>query len=280
MSCMMLFLLALVIMYFGALIAFFLAIGMVPLAILALVLIPLAIIITWRIIYPWLVRMGKWSAQLRNIGFLLFLMAVGSLVLVFILGLAGVSIPTQAIYILFGVLFVFLLLLAIAVWLVRLWRYSWPPLRNAFWDIAARVVALVWKMLLGIPLGIVWFLYHPPLRWLVAAILFYVRGVSAGIAWLLYNPPLRDLIRAGLFLWRLIARFIAWLLYNPPISWLVQAGMFVLRLIARFGSAVTYAIWGWWPIAGVRKRLRKGLTAESKSYQDYDYAHDDGGSAA
>jgi hypothetical protein len=166
------------------------------------------------------------------------------------------------------------------VWLVRLYRYSWPLLRNAFWDILFRVVALGWRMILGIPLGIIWFFYRPPLRWLVAVVLFYLRGISAGVAWLLYNPPLRELIRVGLFFARLIARFIAWIVYNPPIRWLIDLGIFSLRLAARFTSGLVYAVWSWWPIGGVKDVLDKGLTVESKSYQDYKQAHHDRSPAA
>ena len=277
MSCLMLFLLTMVIMYFGALIAFFLAVGMVPLALLALVLIPLALLFTWRIIYPWLVRMGRWSAQLRNLIFLALVLAAVGVGLGYILNVPSVTIPllgikTPVTVIIFGVLFVFLLLLAIAVWVVRLWRYTWPTTRNIFWDLLFRTVALVWKILLGIPLGITWFFYHPPLRWLVAALLFYLRGIAAAVAWLLYNPPLRSITIAGLFVTRLIARPIAWLMYNPPILWVIQFGLFILRLIARFIATVIYGILSWWPIEGVRGILRKGLTVESKSYQDYKYA--------
>lgn len=280
MSCLMLFLLTMVIMYFGALIAFFLAIGLIPLALLALVLIPLAILFTWRIIYPWLVRMGRWSAQVRNIVFLFFTLLATGLLITVVLTYLGYEIPRQAIFIPLAVIFAFLLLLAIAVWIVRLWRYSWPPLRNVFWDMWFRLTALVWKMLLGIPLGIIWFFYHPPLRWLVAVVFFYARGVAAGIAWLLYNPPMRELIRVWLFITRLVARLLAWILYNAPVWWLIQAGIFVLRMMARFASTILYAVWSWWPIGGVRDRLRKGLTVESKSYQDYQQPHNHSSPAA
>jgi len=283
MSCLMLFLLTMVILYFGALISFFLAVGMVPLALVSLALIPLVLLFTWRIIYPWLVRMGRWSAQLRNILFLaLVLMAVG-IGLGYILDLPTVTlfgIEVSFLTIIFVVIFLFLLLLGIVVWLVRLWRYTWPIGRNLFWDMWLRIVALFWKILVGIPIGIVWFFYHPPLRWLVAAVVFYLRGISAAVAWLLYNPPLKDITAAGLFVTRLIARFTAWLLYNPPICWLILFGLFNLRLIARFISTIIYGIWSWWPLKGVRGILRKGLTVESKSYQDYKYAQDDGSGAA
>jgi len=279
MSCLVLLLLTAVIAYFGATIAFFLAAGMIPLAILSLVLIPLAILFTWRIIYPWLVRMGRWSAQLRNIAFLAFvLLAIG-------MGVGyipGINVPTVTIpligielpitVLVFGLLFLFLLLLGLVVWLVRIWRRGWPTVRDFFWDISFRTVALLWKILVGIPLGITWFLYHPPLRWLIAALIFYLRGISAAVAWLLYNPPLSGIAIAIVVVTRLIGRVVAFLIYNPPILWLIQFGLFILRLIARVMSSIIYHIWSWWPVTGVKGTLRKGLNAESKSYQDYKYA--------
>ena len=283
MSCLMLFLLVMVIMYFGALISFFLAVGMVPLALAALAVIPLVLLLTWRIIYPWLARMGRWSAKLTNLIFLALVLTAVGVGLGYVLDaptltLLGIEVPITVL--IFGLLFIFLLLLAIVVWLVRLWRYTWPISRNLFWDLWFRFVALFWKMLMGIPLGIIWFFYHPPLRWLVAVVLFYLRGISAGVAWLLYNPPLRDLIRVGLFFAGLTARLTAWLLYNPPVRWLIDFGIFSLRLGARLASSIIYAIWSSWPIAGVREVLRKGLTVESKSYQDYKHAHNNGSPAA
>ena len=277
MSCLALLLLTAVITYFGAVIAFFLAAGMVPLAILSLVLIPLALLFTWRIIYPWLVRMGRWSAQLKNLIFLAFVSLALGFGLGYIIDVPSSTIPLVGItapitVLIFGLLFLFLLLLAIVVWVVRLWRRGWPTVRNFFWDIGFRIVALFWKILLGIPLGITWFLYHPPLRWLIAALLFYLRGISAAVAWLLYNPPLRSITIAGLFITRLIARPIAWLIYNPPILWVIQFVLFILRLIARSISTIIYGIMSWWPITGVKGTLRKGLNVESKSYQDYKYA--------
>ena len=285
MSCLALLLLTAVITYFGAVIAFFLAAGMVPLAILSLVLIPLALLFTWRIIYPWLVRIGRWAAQLRNLIFLaLVLTAVGFGLGYIIPNIPSITIPLVGItapvtVLIFVLLFLFLLLLAIVVWVVRLWRRGWPTVRNFFWDISFRIVALFWKILLGIPLGITWFFYHPPLRWLIATLLFYLRGISAAVAWLLYNPPLRSITIAGLFVTRLIARPIGWLLYNPPILWVIQFGLFILRLIARFISTIIYGIVSWWPVKGVRRTLRKGLTTESESYQDYKYAPNDGSGA-
>jgi len=278
MSCLALLLLTAVIIYFGAAITFFLAAGMVPLAILCLVLIPLALLFTWRIIYPWLVRMGRWSAQLKNLIFLaLVVTAVGIGLGYLIPNIPTVTIPLIGIklpvtVLVFGLLFLFLLLLAIVVWLVRLWRRGWPTVRDFFWDMSFRIVALVGKILVGIPLGITWFFYHPPLRWLIAAFIFYLRGIAAAAAWLVYNPPLRSILKAVALITRLIGRVTAWLLYNPPIRWVIEFGLFILRLIARPISAVIYGIVSWWPVTGVKGTLRKGLTAESKSYQDYKYA--------
>jgi hypothetical protein len=285
MSCLALILLTAVLIYFLAIISFFLAAGMVPLAILSLVLVPLALLFTWRIIYPWLVRMGRWSAQFRNIIFLALVLTalgigLGYIIDVPIVTLPLLGIPVRVTVLIFGGLFFFLLLLGIVVWLVRLWRYTWPLARNVFWDIGFRFVALLWKILVGIPIGIVWFFYHPPLRWLVAAVVFYLRGVSAAVAWLLYNPPLRNITNVGLFVIRLVGRVTAAILYNPPIRWIIQFGLFILRLIARFISTIIYGIWSWWPVKGVRVTLRKGLNVESKSYQDYNYAQNDGSGAA
>jgi len=285
MSCLALLLLTAVIIYFGATISFFLAAGMIPLAILSFVLVPLAILFTWRIIYPWLVRMGRWAAQLRNIIFLALVLTAVGYGLGYLLDVPTTTLPLLNIelpltVLILGALFLFLLLLAIAVWLVRLWRYTWPVGRNTFWDLWIRTVALFWKILVGIPIGIVWFFYHPPLRWLVAAVVFYLRGISAAVAWLVYNPPLRNLIAAGLFVTRLIARPIGWLLYNPPICWVIEFGLFILRLIGRFISTIIYGFLSWWPVKGIKVRLGKGLAVESKSYQDYKYAQNDGSGAA
>ena len=277
MSCLVLLLLTAVIIYFGAAIAFFLAVGMIPLAILSLILIPLALLFTWRIIYPWLVRMGRWSAQFRNIVFLAIVLAAVGIGLGYIIDVPTVTLPVLGIEVgvtllIFLPIFLFLLLLAIVVWLVRLWRRGWPTVRNFFWDIWFRTVALFWKILVGIPIGIIWFFYHPPLRWLVAAVVFYLRGISAAVAWLLYNPPLKSITIAVLFVTRLIARPTAWLIYNPPILWVIQFALFILRLIARSVSNIIYGIVSWWPVTGVKGTLRKGLNVESKSYQDYKYA--------
>ena len=277
MSCLVLLLLTAVITYFGATIAFFLAVGAVPLAILSLVLIPLALLFTWRIIYPWLVRMGRWSAQFRNIVFLAIVLTALGIGLGYIIDVPRTTIPLIGIevpltLIVFGLLFLFLLILGLVVWLVRIWRRGWPTIRDLFWDIYFRTVALFWKILVGIPLGITWFLYHPPLRWLVAALIFYLRGTSAAAAWLLYNPPLSGIAFAVVVVTRFIGRVAAFLLYNPPICWVVEFAIFFLRLMARIASSIVYHIWSWWPITGVKGTLGKGLNTESKSYQDYKYA--------
>jgi len=287
-SCAGLLAVATVILLVGSLLVLALIPTALAIFLLALVLIVAGIIFTWRIIYPWLVRMGRWAARPINIIFLLVVVVVGELVLKYVLDRAGVSVPTFSILgreiTIIGIglllLFLFLLLLGLVVWLVRLWRYTWPPARDVFWDICFRIGALFWRILVGIPLGIVWFFYHPPLRWLVAALLFYLRWTSAAAAWLLYNPPLKNITTAVVFVTRLIARVTAWFLYNPPIRWVVRAVLFILRLMARFISTIIYGIVSWGLIKGVREALRKGLTAESKSYQDYKYAQNDGSGAA
>jgi hypothetical protein len=279
MSCLALLLLTAVLIYFLAGITFFLAVGQIPLAILSLVLIPLAILFTWRIIYPWLVRMGRWSAQLRNLIFLALVLTAVGIGLGYIPGinvptvtlpLVGLTVPVTVLILV--PLFLFLLLLALAVWVVRLWRRGWPTVRDLFWDLSFRSVALFWKILVGIPLGITWFLYHPPLRWLIAALLFYLRGLAAAAAWLVYNPPLRSILKAVAWISRLVGRVVTWILYNPPIRWVIEFGIFVLRLMIRPISTAIYWIISWWPVTGVKGTLRRGLTAESKSYQDYKYA--------
>ena len=285
MSCLVLLLLTAVIVYFGALIAFFLAVGMIPLAILSLVLIPLAILFTWRIVYPWLVRMGRWSAQFRNIFFLALVLTAVGIGLGYIIDVPTITLPVLGIEVPVTLLillpiFLFLLLLGLVVWIVRLWRRGWPTVRDFFWDISFRIVALGWKILVGIPLGVTWFLYHPPLRWLAAVFLFYWRRISAAVAWLLYNPPLQNIIAAGLFITRLVARVTGWVLYNPPIRWVIELGIFILRLMARITSTIIYGIWLWWPLRGVRLTLRKGITVESKSYQHYKYTSGDSIAAA
>ena len=279
MSCLALLLLTAVIVYFGALIAFFLAAGMIPLAILCLVLIPLALLFIWRIIYPWLVRMGRWSAQIKNIVFLAFVLTAVGIGIGYVPGinipditipLIGIQVPATVLV--FAVPFLFLLLLGLVVWVVRLWRRGWPLTRNFFWDLWFRIVALLGKIVLGIPLGVAWFLYHPPLRWLIAAFLFYLRGTAAAAAWLVYNPPLRSILKAFAAIARLVGRVVAWLLYNPPIRWGVEFGIFILRLIARPISTVIYWIVSWWPIRGPKRTLSTGITTETRSYQDYKYA--------
>ncbi len=283
MTCAAILMLTLVILFIGTLLLF----GLLPAALailaLAVVLIPLALVLLWRYIYPWLVRMGRWSAQLRNIIYLFLVLLIGGTILSYILGAPTITlfgIDISIITLLFGLLFLFLLFLGLVVWLVRLWRRGWPTTRDFFWDMCFRIGALFWRILLGIPLGITWFFYHPPLRWLIAALLFYLRGASAAAAWLLYNPPLRGIAIGGLFVMRLIARATGWLLYNPPIRWAAGAVIFMLRLIARVISTIIYGIVSWWPVKGVRGILRKGLTAESKSYQDYKYAQNDSSAAA
>ncbi len=287
-SCAGLLAVATVILLVGALLVLALIPTALAIFLLALVLIVAGIIFMWRIIYPWLVRMGRWAARPINIIFLLVVVVVGELVLKYALDRAGVSVPTFSILgrevTVIGIglllLFFFLLLLGLVVWLVRLWRYTWPPARDVFWDICFRIGALFWRILVGIPLGIVWFFYHPPLRWLVAALLFYLRWTSAAAAWLLYNPPLKNITTAVVFVTRLIARVTAWFLYNPPIRWVVRVVLFILRLMARFIGTIISGIVSWGLIKGVREALRKGLTAESKSYQDYKYAQNDSSSAA
>jgi hypothetical protein len=280
MTCAGLLAVATVILLVGSLLILALIPAALAIFLLAVVLTIAGLIVVWRWIYPWLVRMGRWAAQLRNIIFLFIVLVVGELVLKYILDRAGISVPTFSILgrdvtvIGLGVscFALFLLLLGLVVWLVRGWRYTWPPARDVFWDSCFRIGALLWKILVGIPLGIVWFFYHPPLRWLVAALLFYIRGLSAAAAWFLYNLPLKGIAIAVLFIARLIARIAAWLLYSLPVRWVAAAAVFILRLMARLISTVIYGILSWWPIKGIRGTVRKGLTAESKSYQDYKYA--------
>jgi hypothetical protein len=280
MTCAGLLAVATVILLIGSLLILALIPTALAIFLLAVVLTIAGIVVVWRWVYPWLVRMGRWAAQLRNIIFLLIAVVVAELVLEYVLGRAGVSVPTVSILgrdvTIIGVgllaFFLFLLLLALVVWIVRAWRYTWPPARDVFWDSLFRVAALFWKILVGIPLGIVWFFYHPPLRWLVAALLFYLRGISAAAAWFLYNPPLKGIAIAVLFIMRVIARVAAWVLYSLLVRWIVGAVVFILRLIARLISTIIYGIWSWWPIKGIRGTLTKGLTAQSKSYQDYKYA--------
>ncbi len=274
MTCFAVLLLAWIILFTGVA----LAVGLITIAtaliIIAVVAALAFLVYFWRVIYPWLVRIGRWAAQVKNSAFLLALL-LGVLAAWYVLGLAGIHLSGVVLYavlIPLGALFVFLLLLGIVVWVVRIWRRGWPLVRDFFWDIWFRTVALSWKILVGIPLGVTWFLYHPPLRWLVAALLFYLRGISAGVAWLLYNPPLKGIGMAIVFITKVVGVVVAAIFYNPPILWLVQAGLFILRLAARAISAAIYGIWSWWPVKGIRGTLRTGITAESKSYQDYKYA--------
>jgi hypothetical protein len=269
MTCFAVLLLAWIVLFTGVAIALgLLSIG-VGVIIIAVVATLAFLLYFWRVIYPWLVRMGRWAAQLKNLVFLAFALVAVGFGLYYALGGRGVSL--LAIVVPLGAIFVFFLLLAIVVWVVRLWRRGWPTVRDFFWDMSFRIVALFWKILLGIPLGITWFLYHPPLRWLIAVFIFYLRGIAAAVAWLLYNPPLRSIATAILFITRLIGRVTAWLLYNPPIRWVIEFAIFMLRLIARFISTIIYGIVSWWPVTGVKGVLRKGLNVESKSYQDYKY---------
>ena len=280
MTCAGLLAVATVILLVGSLLILALIPTALAVFLLAIVLTIAGLIVVWRWVYPWLVRMGRWAAQLRNIVFLFIVVVVAEFVLKYILDRAGISVPTVSILgievtaIGIGLLAfaLFLFLLALVVWMVRAWRYSWPPARDVFWDSLFRIGALLWRILVGIPLGIVWFFYHPPVRWLVAALLFYLRGLAAATAWLLYNPPLKGIAIAILFVMRLIARIAAWIMYSLLIRWVAGAVVFILRLIARLISTVIYGIWSWWPVKGIRGTLGKGLIAESKSYQDYKYA--------
>jgi len=282
MTCAGLLAVATVILLIGSLLILALIPTALAVFVLAIIFTIAGIIIVWRWIYPWLVRMGRWAARPVNIIFLFVVVVVGELVLKYILNAVAVSIPTVTIPILgidvtviglgFLLFALFLLLLGLVVWLVRGWRYTWPPARDVFWDLWFRIVGLVWRILVGIPLGIVWFFYHPPLRWLVAALLFYLRWASAAAAWLLYNHPLKGIAIVIIFVTRLIGRVAAWIIYSLPIRWLVAAVVFIIRLMARFISTIIYGIVAWWSTKGVRKALRRGLTAESKTYQDYNYA--------
>jgi hypothetical protein len=282
MTCAGLLAVATVILLIGSLLILALIPTALAVFLLAIVFTIAGIIIVWRWVYPWLVRMGRWAARPVNIIFLFVVVVVGEVVLKYILNAVGVSVPTVSIPILgidvtviglgFLLFALFLLLLGLVVWLVRGWRYTWPPARDVFWDLWFRIVGLFWRILVGIPLGIVWFFYHPPLRWLLAALLFYLRWTSAAAAWLLYNHPLKGIAIVIIFVTRLIGRVAAWIIYSLPIRWIVAAVVFIIRLIARFISTIIYGIVSWWSTKGVRKALRRGLTAESKSYQDYNYA--------
>lgn len=290
MTCAGLLAVATVIFLIGILVAFAWITVALGVILAAVVLGLAAIIYSWRNIYPWLVRMGRWAARPLNIIFLFILVVVTDFALKWAVGQGFISLPIitlpiigidfTIIGLILLLLALFLLLLAIVVWLVRLWRYGWPRVRNVFWDLVFRFVAMVWKILVGIPLGIVWFFYHPPLRWLVAGLLFYGRGIARGVGWLLCHPPLQQIARAVLFVMRLIARFIGWLLFNAPIIWVAGAAVFLLRLVAHIISTIIDRIWATEFVKGVRQALRRGLTVERDSYQDYKYAHDDSRAAA
>jgi hypothetical protein len=269
MTCLSVLLLALIVLYTGVGIALGLVSIAAALIIIAVAVGLLLLVYFWRVLFPWLVRMGRWAAQVKNSAFLMVLLG-GFLVGYLVLHLSGLIL--YAVFIPLGAVAVFLLLLGAVVWIVRIWRRGWPLVRDFFWDIWFRVVALLWKILVGIPLGVAWFLYHPPLRWLVAAFVFYLRGLSAASAWFVYNPPLKGIALAILFITRLVGRIVAAILYNPPVVWLVQAGLFALRLNGRAISTAIYGIWAWWPTKGVRRTLKTGVVTDSKSYQDYKYA--------
>jgi hypothetical protein len=96
--------------------------------------------------------------------------------------------------------------------------------------------------------------------------------MAAAAAWLVYNPPLRSILKAIAVVIRLVGGVIALVLYNPPIRWVIEFGIFVLRLIARPISTIIYWIISWWPITGPKGTLSKGVTTETRSYQDYKYA--------
>lgn len=243
---------------------------------LALVLAPALLVYVWRVVYPWLVRMGRWAAQPRNIIALLFAVLIWGAVLGLLLaGVVGSTAVVRLLVMLGLVIFGVLFLLGVMVWLVRLWRWAWPPWRSGFWDVLARIAAIIWVIIRGILRGVGWLVYYP-FRWLIATVLFYLRLTSRALAWLLRHPPLRWLITINLFLMRLIARPTAWLLYHPPIRWIMQIVLFVLRLIARILSAIIYAVISLFQriIRVVREVLQRGLATEKDTYQEYQYAHD------
>jgi hypothetical protein len=269
MTCLSVLLLAWIVLFTGVGIALGLVSVAVGIILIAVVAALAFLLYFWRVIYPWLVRMGRWAAQVKNSAFLVVLL-LGVLGAYLLLQLSGLLL--YAVVIPLGVLSAFLLLLGAVVWIVRIFRRGWPLVRDFFWDIWFRIMALLWKIVVGIPLGVVWFLYHPPLRWLVGAFMFYLRGVAAAAAWLVYNPPLKGIALIILFITRLVGRIVSAILYNPPVVWLVQAGLFALRLNARVISAAIYGIWAWWPTKGIRGALKTGVTTDSKRYQDYKYA--------
>jgi hypothetical protein len=191
-----------------------------------------AFVYIWRSIYPWLVRMGRWAAQLRNLIFLFFALLVIDIVLGFIVRLLTGSTGLGILILLISLaVFLFFLLLAIVVWLVRLWRWGYRPSRAAFWVIFFRILGGLGTIVMWIPRAIGWVLYHPPISWIVAILLFYIRAFAAIAAWLLYHPPLRWLIITAFLCIRLIARVVASLLYDPPLHWLVETRLFLVRLV-------------------------------------------------
>jgi len=269
MTCLSVLLLAWIVLFTGVGIALGLVSVAVGVILIAIVAALAFLVFFWRAIFPWLVRMGRWAAQVKNSAFLIILL-VGVAGAYLLLHLSGILL--YAVVIPLGVLLIFLLLLGAVVWIVRIWRRGWPLVRDFFWDLYFRIAALLWKIVVGIPLGVVWFFYHPPLKWLVAAFLFYLRGISAAAAWLVYNPPLKGIGLIILFITKIVGRVVSAILYNEPILWLVQAGLFALRLNARVISTAIYGIWAWWPVKGIRGKLKTGVLADSKSYGDYKYA--------
>ena len=208
-------------------------IGFIILLALVFGLIPAAAFVyIWRSIYPWLVRMGHWAAQLRNLVFLFFvLLAIGIIVSILAGLLTGnIVVGILAVFVTLPV-FLFFLALAVVVWVVRLWRYGFPATRGGFWWVFFHVVGWLWAVLVGILRFVGWILYHPPISWIIAIGLFYLRVVSAIVAWFLYHPPLRWLAIAGIVIMQLVARLAALILYEPPIRWLAEAWLFVLRLV-------------------------------------------------
>jgi hypothetical protein len=277
MTCLAVLLLAFIILFATTGIAIGLLSIAAGLLVIAVAVLLVFLLYFWRSIYPLLVRIGRWSAQVKNLVFLGLALAAIGIGIGYLIHVPTITIPLIGIQLpvtvlLLGLIFLPLLFLGAVVWVVRIWRRGWPLVRDFFWDLYFRAAALLWKIVVGIPLGVVWFFYHPPLRWLVAAFIFYLRGISAAAAWLVYNPPLKGIGIAIIFITKIAAVVVAAILYNPPILWLIQAGLFGLRLAARVVSSAIYAIWAWWPTKGVRSALRTGVITDSKSYQDYKYA--------
>ena len=191
-----------------------------------------AFVYIWRSIYPWLVRIGRWAAQLRNLIFLFLVLLAIDIVLGIIAWLLTGNTALGLVAFLISVaVLLFFLLLAIVVWLVRLWRWGYRPSRAAFWVIFLRILGGLWIIVGWIPGVIGWILYHPPISWIVAIGVFYIRVFSAIAAWFLYHPPLRWLIITGFLSVRLISRVVASLLYDPPLSWLEGARDFGMRVV-------------------------------------------------